>query len=193
MACVEAIDDAHGNDRVEIFGAPIGFARGLDPRVHGARVSIPAHRAARIEQHFDERREMGGGAGAIDEQSLGRAANARSPQLGVENDLFGFAEIGVAIDEHMHDAFEMREHRHSCLGLDAGDEALAAARHDHVEIAVEAAEHFADRRAVLDGHEGDRRRWQTRCVEARDETVMDSSAPKKSFPNRSAGSPHCRP
>ena len=61
---------------------------------------------------------------------------------------FGFAEIGVAIDEHMHDAFEMREDRHPRLGLDAGDEALAAARHDHVEIAVEPAEHFADRRAV---------------------------------------------
>ena len=129
-----------------------GVTRGSTARV----CFIPAHRAPGVKQHFDERREMCRGAGAVDEQGLGRAANARAPELGVENDRFGFAEIGVAIDEHMHDPFEMREDRHPCLGLDAGDEALAAARHDHIEIAVEPAEHFADRRAVPYRHEADR-------------------------------------
>ena len=48
----------------------------------------------------------------------------------------------------MHDAFEMRENRHPRLGLDARNEAFAAARHDHIEIAVKPAEHFADRGAI---------------------------------------------
>ena len=46
-------------------------------------------------------------------------------------------EIGVAIDVGVADAFEMREHRHARLRLHALDEALAAARHDDVDAAVE--------------------------------------------------------
>ena len=97
----------------------------------------------------------------------------------MNNDCFGLVQIGIAIDEHMHDAFEMRENRHSCLGLDTGDEALAAARHDHVEIAIQSREHQADRRAVLDWHKGYRVAWQTGVDEARGETFMDAPRGKK--------------
>ena len=52
-------------------------------------------------------------------------------------------------------AFEMREDRHPRLRLDAGDEALAAARHDDVEVAVEPGEHRPDGGAVPGRHELD--------------------------------------
>ena len=54
------------------------------------------------------------------------------------------------------DAFEMREHRHARFVLHALDQALAAARHDHVDGAAKAAEHEADRRAIGRRHELDR-------------------------------------
>src|SRR5205807_5625172 len=81
----------------------------------------------------------------------------------------------------MHDAFKVREDRHSCLGLDTGDETLAAARHDHVEIAIQSREHLADRRAVLYRHKGYRVGWQTGVAEARDKTFMDAPRGKKAL------------
>ena len=56
----------------------------------------------------------------------------------------------------MHHAFEVREHRHARLGLHPGDEALAAARHDHVDCAVKTRKHQADRGAVACWDELDR-------------------------------------
>ena len=55
------------------------------------------------------------------------------------------------------DAFEMREHRHPRLLLHAGDQALAAARHDHVDGAAKPREHETNRLAVHGRHELDRR------------------------------------
>ena len=68
-------------------------------------------------------------------------------------------------DIDMADALEMREDRHPRLLLHARDEALAAARHDHVDIAVEARQHGADRRAVAGRHELDRVRRQARLLQ----------------------------
>ena len=48
----------------------------------------------------------------------------------------------------MADAFEMREHRHARFRLHARDQAFSAARHDDIDIAVEAGEHHADSGAV---------------------------------------------
>ena len=60
----------------------------------------------------------------------------------------------------MHDAFEMREHRHARLALHPLDQALAAARHDDVERAAEAVEHLADRLARSERRARDRRLGQ---------------------------------
>ena len=70
---------------------------------------------------------------AIDQQRLGRAADAGAPHLGVEHDAHRHVEVGVAIDVGVADAFEVREHRHARLLLHARDQALAAARHDDVD------------------------------------------------------------
>ena len=50
----------------------------------------------------------------------------------------------------------MREHRHARLALHARDQALAAARHDDVDGAVEAGQHQPDRGAIAGRHQRDR-------------------------------------
>ena len=62
-------------------------------------------------------------------------------------------EIGRCVDIDVADAFEMGEHRHARLALHARDQALAAARHDDVDGAVEARKHHADRGAVAGRHQ----------------------------------------
>ena len=62
--------------------------------------------------------------------------------------LFAISRSASPMHIDMHDAFKMREHRHARLMLHARDEALAAARHDHVDIAVETREHRAHGGAV---------------------------------------------
>ncbi len=52
----------------------------------------------------------------------------------------------------MADAVEMREHRHTRVVLHPLDQALASARHDHVDKA-RGAQHGADRLAVLGRHQ----------------------------------------
>ena len=95
-------------------------------------------------------------AGRVDQQRLGRAADAGAAQLGVEHDGARHGEIGGGIDIDMAVAVEMGEDRHARLALDARDQALAAARHDHVDAAVEARQHLADGGAVARRHELDR-------------------------------------
>ena len=53
--------------------------------------------------------------------------------------------------------FEMGEDRHARFLLHAGDEALAAARHDHVDGALEPGQHLADGGPVGHRHHLDRR------------------------------------
>ena len=48
----------------------------------------------------------------------------------------------------MTHAIEMGKYRHACLILHAPDQALAAARHNHVNIAVQPGQHHADRSTV---------------------------------------------
>ncbi len=73
----------------------------------------------------------------------------------------------------MHDAFKMREDRNARLLLHARDQALAAARHDDVDIALQPGEHGADGGAVRRVDERNRRLRQSRRLQARDEAGMD--------------------
>ena len=72
-------------------------------------------------------------------------------------------------------ALQMGEHRHASLGLDAGDEARAAARHDHVEVAVEAAEHGSDGGTIAHWHERNRRLGQAGAAQPIDEAGVDQA------------------
>ena len=79
----------------------------------------------------------------------------------------------MRVDVDVDDAFEMGEHRHARLALHALDQALAAARHDHVERAAEAFEHLADRLARGERHARDRRLGQAGRLEPGDEAGVD--------------------
>ena len=63
----------------------------------------------------------------------------------------------------------------------AGDEALAAARHDHVDIAVEARQHRADGGAIRVGDERDRRFGQASRRQPRDEAGVDGGRGAQAF------------
>jgi len=84
----------------------------------------------------------------VDQQGLGRAADRHPPQLGVDDDVDGLLGIGGGVDEDVVQAFEVAQHRGAGLGLDAGDQALAAARDDQVDRAVQALEDHADGGAI---------------------------------------------
>src|SRR5579862_6831322 len=62
---------------------------------------------------------------------------AAAAHLGIEHNRFGHRQPGLAVDIDVADAFEMGKDRHARLHLHAGDQILAAARHDDVERAVE--------------------------------------------------------
>ena len=79
------------------------------------------------------------------------------------------------VDIDVADAFEMREDRHARLALHARDQALAAARHDDVDGAVEARQHLADGGAVGRRHELDRVLGQAGRLQALDQAGMDGA------------------
>ena len=112
---------------------------------------------------------------AIDQQRLGGAADAGAAHLGVEHDRLRHVERRGLVDIDVADAFEMREHRHPRFLLHARDQALAAARHDHVDGAVEAGEHHPDRGAVARRHQLDRVRRQAGLREPVDDRVVDGA------------------
>ena len=73
----------------------------------------------------------------------------------------------------MAEPFQMREDRHARLGLHPRHKALAAARHDHVDGAVKALEHFADGGAVIDRHELDAFGGKPRIDQALDKAFVN--------------------
>ena len=76
------------------------------------------------------------------------------------------------MDVSVADAVEVREHRHARIVLHPRDQALAAARHDHVDQA-RGAQHRADRLAVLRRHQLDRLGRHARRRQPFDQRGMD--------------------
>ena len=97
---------------------------------------------------------------AIDQQRLRRAADAGAAHFGVEDNLFGHIERGRFVNEDVAYAFKVREYRHPRFGLNARDQALATARHDDVEIAIEPRQHQANGCAVAGRDELNGSLWQ---------------------------------
>ena len=86
----------------------------------------------------------------------------------------------------------MREHGHARLGLDARDQALAAARDDEVDHALR-RQHRADRGAIGGGHQLDRVGGQAGGGEPGDQRGVDRAVALPPLPIRRAGSRHCPP
>ena len=112
------------------------------------------------DQGVGDRREKLFGGGLVDQQGFGRAAGpTHPPQLGVDDDVDGLLHVGGRVDEDVVETFQVAQHRGAGFGLDAGDQALAAAWDDQVDGLVQAREEGADGGAVgglddLDGGGG---------------------------------------
>ena len=169
----EAVDDAHRNDRVEIFGPPVLLGRRRHAGIGLARGPIAPHRAALDDQRLDERLQHGGRRVAVHEQRFCGAADARAAHLRVDDDANRLVEIGRPIDIDVNHALEMSEDGNPRLALHPVDEALAAARHDDVERPAEALEHFPDRGARGERRAPDRRLGKAGVPEALDEAGVD--------------------
>ncbi len=75
------------------------------------------------------------------QQRLHRVAGTVALRLGVVGDADRHVDVGVFVDEHVTDAVQMLDHRHRGFVGHALDQALAAARHQHVDVAVHRREH----------------------------------------------------
>ena len=107
---------------------------------------------------------------------------------------FAMSSFAARVDIDVADAFEMGEHRHARFLLHARDQALAAARHDHVDRAVEPGEHHADRGAVARRHQLRSQPPADRpCAGPASKRGMDGARWSEGSPSRRAGSRHCRP
>ena len=156
-------------------------AGGGDARIGRLHRLVAAHRAAGVEQHGDQRLEVGRRHRAVDQQRLRRAADAGAPHLGVQHHLLRGLQVGGLVDIDVADALQVREHRHPRLGLHPRHQPLAAARHDDVDGATQAGQHGADRGAVAGGHQLDGVGGQAGLLEAAHQGAMDGGGRAQAF------------
>ena len=117
----------------------------------------------------------------VDQQGLGRAADAGPARLGVQRHPPRHLQVGRGIDIDMAVAVEMGDHRDAAFLLHPGDQPLAAARHDDVDMPVH-AQHGADRRPVGRRDELDRILRQAGFAEAVAQAVDDRSRGVEALP-----------
>src|SRR5690606_12787667 len=96
-ALVEAVDDLHAGDGVEVLGVPVFLGRGLDPVVGRDRLGVAAQSA--VGGHgFGELGDDFASNRAVDDDALGRAADAGAAELGVADDLHRLVDVGRRMD-----------------------------------------------------------------------------------------------
>ena len=173
---VDAVDHFRGDDRILVFGVPVFVGGRLHSGIRALHGIVAAHLATGIDQHLDQRLESSRRTGTIDQQGFGGAADPGPPHLGVQHDRFRHFQIGGVIDIDVIDAFQMREHRHPCFGFDARDEAFAAARHDHIDAAVQSAQQQAHRGAVTGRHQRDGSLRQIGLAQSLHQAAVDRPA-----------------
>ena len=139
----------------------------------GARAFVAAQFAAGGFERIGEARKQGGRDRGVDQHRFGRTADADAAQLGVEDDGLGLGGIRLGVDVGVAQAFEVADDGDARFLLHAGDEALAAAGHDNIELAAEAGEKMADSRAIGRLHELDRILRQADIGKAGAEAVRD--------------------
>ena len=74
------------------------------------------------------------------QQTFQRVAHAGALHLAVKNNLHRCVQIGICINIGVAHALEMLEHGHGGSFGDGAHKALAAARNDNINIAVELAQ-----------------------------------------------------
>ena len=150
-AASSAVDHADRQHRGQELPAPVLLGRGRHAGRQAARRLVAAQLASGLGQGGGDRRQQPLRPRGVDQQGLGRAAHRCPPQLGVQHHLAGHVEVGGAVDEGVADPLEVAEHGRPRLALHPLDQALAAARDDQVDGAVQPAQDQAHRLAVLGG------------------------------------------
>ena len=154
---------------------------------------VATHRAAGFEQRLDERR-----ADAVAAQASSTSSVSAAPQTPVRRILAlstmsrAMARSARGVDIDMADAVEMREDRHARLALDAGDEALAAARHDDVDVAARGPRASRRRRRGRASARAGSRRPAGPAGSSPSRRRRRSRSRSGSNPSRRAGSRRCR-
>ena len=151
-----------------------------------ARISTPFCR-----EHLPDGRQHRGRDGLRDEQGLHRVAGAVALGLRVLDDGERLGRVGARVDVDVADAVEVLDDGHARLLRDALDEALAAARHDHVHVLLR-RDQLADGRAVRGADELDRRLRQARGLEAERAGTRRWPGWSAATRCRRAGWPRCR-
>ena len=132
------VDDADRELEREVLGVPVLIARGVDRHVAGrgpsALVAVQRRRRPRCRASKVPGQERGRHVG-VHEQRLGRVADARPLQLGVEHDRLGVLEVGARVDVDVAVARRRVDHRHRRDALERVLQPLAAARDDQIDDA----------------------------------------------------------
>ena len=151
---VDAIDHPNRDDRRQVLFGPVGFVRfpeqaGVDPGFaqDGQGFRAAAHLDTLGGERRADRGQMAAGDLARHQQALGGVAGAIAVGLGVLDDGHHLGRVGGVVDIHMAIAIEVLDDRHPGVAGDALDEALAAARDDHVHE-LGHGDQFAHRGAV---------------------------------------------
>jgi hypothetical protein len=172
----EIIHDLHSNDRIKILGGPILLGGWLRTFVYGHRRRVAADLAAGVNQHGNEGFQVGSHAGAIDKQGLRRAAHARPPHFGVQDNSLGHLERGRAMDENVTNALKVREYRHARFRLDASHQALSATGHNDIDVSIQTLQHQANCRPVPGRDKLYRCVWQAGRLQSLGEGRQDGPA-----------------
>ena len=117
----------------------------------GARGRAYAQFDALVLVNLRQRRQRARSHIARHEQRLHRVARRIALRLGVVAYAHGLFDVGVGVDVDVANAIQVLDHRHPGFFDQARDQALATARHDHIDI-LRHGDELADRRAVCGGH-----------------------------------------
>jgi len=166
---LDAVDDTNGEDRVEVFGAPVLLGCRRDLAVECQNLGIAAQIAARGAQIGEDRRQDRRRDLAVDQQGLGGPADRHPAHLGVEHDRPCLHGVGRAVDIGVAEPFEVGDHRYPALALNPLDQGRPAARHDNIDHTAH-HEDQPDRRTVARRHQLDRILGQPAAAQPRSQS-----------------------
>ena len=169
---IQPVHDLDREDRVQVLGVPVLGRGGNGARLEPAHGLVAADLAAGGDKVVQDRPELVLRDGPVDEQGLGRAADAGAPHLGVEHDPARHLGVGGGVDVGVAQTFQVRDHRDAAFVLDPLDQAAPAARHDDVDEVVH-GQKDADRGPVAGRHALDRGLRQADLAQPRLQALQD--------------------
>ena len=114
------------------------------------------------------------------QQTFSRATNSSAAGLSIQHHIQGFLAIGRGIYVDMHNAFQMRKHRHPSLALHQSHKPFAPARDNHINR-IDHGEHFTHRRPITRRHQLYGRLGQSGRHHAFDHGLVNGSGRMKPF------------